>query len=114
LEKRFLETVYENAMILALQQKGLSIRPQCPIQVNFRNQCVGEFVSDILVENAVIVELKAVKALAPEHQAQVINYLKATGKEVALLINFGNPKLEYRRLTLKDKQSIQQGLTGYQ
>ncbi len=55
--------------------------------------------ADLLVENIVLVELKAVKALAPEHQAQIINYLKSTGIEVGLLINFGNPKLEYRRFT---------------
>jgi len=65
----------------------------------FRNQCVGEFYADIFVEEKVIVELKAVKAIAPEHQAQIINYLNASGIEVGLLINFGNPKLEYKRFT---------------
>jgi len=65
----------------------------------FRGESVGEFYADILVEGKVIVELKAVKGLAPEHQAQVINYLNATGIEVGLLINFGNPKLEYKRFT---------------
>lgn len=64
----------------------------------FRGQVVGEFYADIFVEGKVIIELKAVKILMPEHQAQLINYLKATGIEVGLLINFGNPKLEYRRL----------------
>ncbi len=72
---------------------------QQPIQVRFRNRVVGEFFADLLVEGKVIVELKAVKAIAPEHQAQIINYLKATGIEVGLLINFGNPKLEYKRFT---------------
>jgi GxxExxY protein len=66
--------------------------------VLFRGQVVGEFYADIFVEGKVIIELKAVKILMPEHQAQLINYLKATGIEVGLLINFGNPKLEYRRL----------------
>ena len=65
----------------------------------FRNECVGDFVADLIVEGRLLVELKAVKTLAPEHQAQVINYLKATGIEVGLLINFGNPKLEYKRFT---------------
>ena len=72
---------------------------QHPIQVRFRSRVVGEFYADLLVEGKVIVELKAVKAIAPEHQAQIINYLKATGIEVGLLINFGSPKLEYKRFT---------------
>lgn len=95
----FLESVYENAMVLTLKQKGLNVKAQYPIRVNFRNECVGEFFADILVEDKIIIELKAVKSLAPEHQAQVINYLKATGIEVGLLINFGSSKLEYKRLT---------------
>jgi GxxExxY protein len=66
--------------------------------VKFRGVIVGEFFADILVENKLIVELKAVAALRPEHQAQVINYLKATSIEVGLLVNFGNPRLEYKRL----------------
>jgi GxxExxY protein len=95
----FLESVYEKALLLALRQKGLSAISQHPIKVMFRGECVGEFYADIFVEGKVIVELKAVKGIAPEHQAQVINYLNATGIEVGLLINFGNPKLEYKRLT---------------
>ncbi len=67
--------------------------------VHFRKSIVGEFFADLLVEGKVIVELKAAKAIAPEHQAQTINYLKATGIEVGLQINFGNPKLEYKRFT---------------
>lgn len=95
----FLESVYEQALLLALRQKGLSALAQQPIQVMFRENCVGEFYADLLVEHKVIVELKAVKSIAPEHQAQVINYLNATGIEVGLLINFGSSRLEYRRLT---------------
>ena len=90
----FFESVYEKAMLVALQQKGLSVQAQHPIRVVFRQKCVGEFIADHLVEQRVIVELKAVKAIAPEHQAQIINYLNATGIEVGLLINFGRPKLE--------------------
>lgn len=97
----FLESVYEKALLLALQQKGLSAMSQHPIRVMFRNECVGDFYADIFVEEKVIVELKAVKAIAPEHQAQIINYLNATGIEVGLLINFGNPRLEYKRFTRK-------------
>ena len=95
----FLESVYERALLLALRQKGLSALSQQPVKVMFRAECVVEFYADIFVEGKVIVELKAVKAIAPEHQAQIINYLNATGVEVGLLINFGNPKLEYKRFT---------------
>jgi GxxExxY protein len=95
----FLESVYGKAMLLALRQKGLSAVAQHPVRVSFRGECVGEFFADLFVDNKVIVELKAVKALVPEHQAQVINYLNATGIEVGLLINFGNPKIEYKRFT---------------
>ena len=95
----FLESVYEKALLLALRQKGLSAIPQHPVEVMFRGECVGDFNADIFVENKVIVELKAVKTFAPEHQAQIINYLNATGIEVGLLINFGNPKLEYKRFS---------------
>ncbi len=95
----FLESVYEKALHLALQQKGLAVVAQKPIDVAFRGNTVGQFYADLLVDERVMVEVKAVKALAPEHSAQVINYLKATGIEVGLLINFGSPRLEYKRLT---------------
>ncbi|NLV40295.1 MAG: GxxExxY protein [Candidatus Hydrogenedentes bacterium] len=97
----FLESVYEKALLVALHQKGLSAAAQCPIRVLFRGESVGDFYADLLVEGKVLVELKAVKALIPEHQAQVINYLNATGIEVGLLINFGSPSLDFKRLTRK-------------
>ena len=95
----FLESVYENAMVIALSDAGISVETQRPIQVSFRGKLVGDYFADIIAEKKVLVELKAIKALAPEHEAQLINYLKATGIEVGLLINFGNPKLEYQRFT---------------
>ena len=95
----FLESVYEKALLIALQQKGLSAISQHPVKVTFRGECVGDFYADIFVGEKVIVEVKAVKTIVPEHQAQIINYLNATGIEVGLLINFGNPKLEYKRFT---------------
>ena len=95
----FLESVYEKAMLLAVRQKGLSAIPQQPIHVVFRGENVGEFYADLLVEQKVIVELKTVKALLPEHEAQIINYLNATQVEVALLINFGVPRIEIKRFT---------------
>jgi len=99
----FLESVYEKALLLALCQRGLSAVSQHPVKVIFRGEIVGDFFVDIFVEEKVIVELKAVKALAPEHQAQIINYLNATGIGVGLLINFGSPRLEYKRFTRKAK-----------
>jgi GxxExxY protein len=93
----FLESVYEKALLIALAEADLKAQSQTPLKVMFRGQTVGEFFPDILVEDTVLLELKAVKTLMPEHLAQVMNYLKATGLEVGFLINFGNPKLEYRR-----------------
>ena len=93
----FLESVYEKALLIALRQKGLSAKEQFPLAVKFRGQIVGEFYADVLLEDKVIIELKTVSGLRPEHHAQLINYLNATGIDVGLLVNFGNPKLEYRR-----------------
>ena len=93
----FLESVYQNALIIALQEKDLKVEPEHPLAVTFHGQTVGQFYTDILVENSVIIELKAVSILNENHRAQIINYLKATGIEVGLLVNFGSPKLEYRR-----------------
>ncbi len=95
----FLESVYERALATAIAQKGLHVDRQVPMTVLFRGESVGEFVADLLVEGKVIVELKACRCLAPEHQAQVINYLKATGHQVGLLVNFGTPKIQYKRCT---------------
>jgi len=94
----FLESVYEKSLLVALRQKGLIAKSQFPMEVEFRGETVGEFYADIFVEDRIIVELKVSKSLAPQHSAQVINYLKATGCEVGLLINFGKPKIEYKRL----------------
>jgi GxxExxY protein len=102
----FLESVYEKALLIALKQRGLAVTSQRPIAVLFRGAEVGTFYADLLVDEKVIVELKAAKAITPEHQAQVINYLQATGIEVGLLINFGNPKLEYRRFTRTKKSNM--------
>ena len=97
-------------MCVALRQKGFTIVPQHPIAVYFRGECVGEFFADLFVEDVVLVELKAVKAIAPEHQAQIINYLIATRIDVGLLINFGSPKLEYKRFTPKNDKDAQNNL----
>jgi GxxExxY protein len=95
----FLESVYEKALEIVLSGYGLKVETQRPITVKFRNKIIGEFRADILVNDVVIIELKAVRAIVPEHEAQVIHYLKATGIEVALLLNFGR-KPEFKRLVL--------------
>ena len=94
----FVESVYEKVLLVALRDKGIAAEPQISLKVVFRGEIVGDFFADILVEGKLILELKAVKTLLPEHQAQVINYLKATSIRVGLLINFGNPRVEYRRV----------------
>ena len=99
----FLESVYEKAMAIAVSEAGLGVRTQVPIKVLVRGQVVGEFYADLLIDDKVIVELKAVPSpLAPIHEAQLINYLNATGVPVGLLMNFGQPKLQYRRLTRRE------------
>ena len=99
----FLESVYHKALIIALRQKGLQLRSEVPISVMFRGQNVGEFYADLVVEEKIIVELKAVSALAKEHIAQVLNYLYAGSIVVGLLVNFGTPKMEYRRLERRER-----------
>jgi len=107
----FLETVYERALAVVLRQRGLEVATQVPLAVLFRGQVVGEYVADMVVEGQVLVELKAVKALLPEHQAQVINYLKTTGLTTGLLVNFGTPRVEYKRCywTEQEEQDRQDG-----
>ena len=97
----FLESVYGKALLIAFRDRGLAAQAQVPLSVIFRGEKVGDFFADILVEEKIIIELKAAKSIAPEHQAQLINYLNATGIEVGLLVNFGPTKLEYRRFQRK-------------
>lgn len=92
----FLERVYENAMAFELHRMGLTVVQQAPIQVYYEGAVVGQYQADLLVEDAVIVELKAVQRLTSEHEAQLLNYLRATPHEVGLLLNFG-PEPEFRR-----------------
>ena len=92
----FLEKVYENAMAIELRKLGLQVLCQHPIQVFYDDQVVGDYVADLIVEDAVIVELKAVRQLAQEHEAQLLNYLNATHHEVGLLFDFG-PKPTFAR-----------------
>jgi GxxExxY protein len=93
----FLESVYAKSMAIALRESGLMVHHQVPITVWFREQAVGDFRADLLVENNVLVELKSVRTLEPVQDAQLLHYLKSTEIEVGLLLNFGlNPR--FRRL----------------
>ncbi len=99
----FLERVYQNSMVIAARRLGLQIEEQVPIVVHFEGKVVGEYAADILANKAVLVELKAARTVAEEHEAQLLNYLKATPYEVGLLLNFG-PKPEYRRRILDNSR----------
>lgn len=85
----FLENVYEKALYYELSEVGLLCKCQCPIEVYYQSQQVGFYVSDMIVNNCVIVEIKAASAIIPEHEAQLTNYLRATEIEVGILLNFG-------------------------
>ena len=92
----FLEKVYQNAMVIELRRMGLQVEPQARIDVYYEGEKVGEYYADLLVNSCVIVELKAMEQLCEENHAQLLNYLKASGIEVGLLLNFG-PKPELKR-----------------
>ena len=92
----FLEKVYQNALVIELRKLGLEVIPEACIKVYYNGQVVGEYFADLLVAGVVLVEIKAVRTLAPEHEAQLLNYLKATPYEVGLLLNFG-PQPQIKR-----------------
>jgi len=96
----FLEKVYEKALLIELQNRGLKAESQAPIKVMYKDKPVGEYFADVLVEGKVIVELKTVESLDKNHEAQLLNYLKATGIQIGLLVNFKNPKVEIKRMVL--------------
>jgi len=93
----FLEKIYENATMISLKEQGIPAEQQISINVNYHGKTIGDFIADILVDKKVILELKSVELLHDVHRAQLLNYLKATGIRVGLLINFGKEKLEYER-----------------
>jgi GxxExxY protein len=101
----FLEKVYENALFIELRGKGLQVERQKELNVTYKGEVVGKYIADIVVEKLLLLELKAVSKLVPENKAQVINYLKAIGINVALLINFGTPRPEIKRIVWKHKES---------
>jgi GxxExxY protein len=100
----FLEKIYENALVYELKNRGLKAIGQAPITVKYKGQSVGEYFSDLLVEDSVIVELKTAERIEKIHEAQLLNYLKATGIQVGLLANFRHPKAEIKRFVLDLKE----------
>jgi len=99
----FLESVYEAALVIALQQVGLRVERQVPVPVWFRQHRIGEFRADILVEEKVLIELKSARTLDPAHEAQLLHYLKATEIEIGLLVNFGE-RPQFRRLLFDNER----------
>ncbi|MDD5371244.1 MAG: GxxExxY protein, partial [Anaerolineaceae bacterium] len=102
----FAEKVYENALAIELRKQGLLVEQQKPISVYYDCLLVGEYFADIIVENVVIVELKAVRQLVNDHVSQLINYLKATPIEVGLLLNFGQKAEHIRKVFDNDRKGF--------
>ncbi|MEN8128933.1 MAG: GxxExxY protein [Pseudomonadota bacterium] len=93
----FLEKVYENAMAIEMERQALKFRRQAPLTVRYRDQVVGEYIADLLIEELIICELKAVETLSRNHEVQLVNYLVATGMDTGLLINFGRSVMVRRK-----------------
>ena len=104
----FIESVYENSLAIALRNKGCEVLQQVDIPVWFRNNLVGDFDADLLVDQKVILELKSARAIDNAHLAQLLNYLRATEMEVGLLLNFG-PKPEFKRLAFENSRKQSPG-----
>jgi GxxExxY protein len=101
----FLEKVYENALVIELRKAGLRVAQQQLMKVLYDEEVVGTYLADVVVEHSVLVEIKAVKLLDEIHSAQCLNYLKATGLPLCLLINFGRPRVDIKRLILTSDTS---------
>ena len=104
----FLESVYEKCLLIELEKADLNAESQKPLTVHYANQVVGEFITDIIIEDTIILELKSVRKIIRAHEIQLVNYLVATGKEVGLIINFTEDKVQikrkFRNLKTLDKQ----------
>lgn len=105
----FLEKVYQNALLIELKKSGFSCEGQKPIKVFYESFLVGDYYADIIVDNCIILELKAAEALCEEHEYQLINYLKATEIEIGLLLNFGKKPEFRRKIFTNDKKDIEHG-----
>ena len=93
----YLESLYEKALIIELQERGLKVESQVPIQVNYKGTIIGDFKIDLLVEDCVIIEIKAVQKLQVTHELQLVNYLTIAKKDIGILVNFGGDKIEIKR-----------------
>ena len=100
----FLENVYENALNIELNLRGLKTFQQAPLKVYYKEELVGDYIADILAENEIIIEVKAVKELDATHTAQCLNYLRITGLKLCLLFNFNKPRVEIRRISCERKE----------
>ena len=101
----FLEKVYENSLLLELQKNNLTVKQQYPINVFYDDKVVGEYFADLLVNDKIILELKTTKKISQENEFQLINYLKATGFEIGLLLNFGEKAEFVRKIFTNDNES---------
>ena len=106
----FLEKVYERAMLHELTRSGLQVQGQVPVTVHYKGEDVGDYFADIVVNDLVILELKAAEAVVEEHELQLINYLKATNMEIGLLLNFGRKPEVRRKIFTNDRKGIGQRL----
>jgi GxxExxY protein len=104
----FLEKVYERALLYELKIRGLNVVAQASFPVIYKGRCAGEYFADILVEDEIVIELKCVEHLAREHMAQCLNYLRASNKEVCLLINFQKPSVDWKRIVLSPLRELGQ------
>ncbi|BCM89984.1 hypothetical protein IAD21_01835 [Abditibacteriota bacterium] len=94
----YAEKVYENALVFEMRSRGLNLEQQVPLKVRYKEVVVGEFIADIVVEGCVLIELKAQNAILDAHVAQCVNYLKTTGFPIALILNFGTPRVQTKRV----------------
>jgi len=100
----FLETVYQSALALELRRAGLRVEAEKPVSVRYEGELIGAFIADLLVNDVLIVETKAVQMLAKIHEVQLVNYLVATGIDEGLLLNFGAERLEFKKKFRRPKQ----------
>ncbi|MCH2450976.1 MAG: GxxExxY protein [Gracilimonas sp.] len=100
----FLENVYEKSLLTELKENGLKCNPQVPVNVYYKKQLVGKYFADIIVEELIILELKAIERLRREHEVQILNYLKATEIEVGLVLNFGYKPQIKRKIYTNDRK----------
>ena len=96
----FLEKVYENALMLMFKEENIKAEQQKDIKVKFKGSIIGNYIADILVEDRIILELKSVSKLTDKHKAQTVNYLKATGLKLGIILNFSSNSLEFQRVVL--------------